>query len=572
MTTTLSSAPQSLSRLIDTHAAALADASKALAERSYYSRYPDSPSPRVYGESAAPEGKVAYESHLGAQYVALEDEPTDGTWVGREVSPYGPELGATYPHLDVDKAIEAAQGAMKQWRDAGAQGRAAVLLEAIDRLNKRSFEMANAVQHTSGQPFVMAFQAGGPQAQDRAVEAVVAALVEQQRVPESVVWEKPGKGEPLRMQKDYHVVPRGVALVIGCNTFPTWNSYPGIFASLTTGNPVIVKPHPHAILPLAITVDMLRSTLRDNGFDPALVQLAPEADGEGLAKVLAQRPEVRIIDYTGGPGFGGWLEREAATDGTLVYTEKAGVNTVVIDSTDQLKAMLGNLAFSFSLYSGQMCTAPQNIYVPRDGIDTDEGHKGFEEVCGLIGTSISRFTSDDAKAVEILGATVNDDVRSRAAGLGALADKSGGRLVLDSRKVEHPAYPDAVVRTPGVIALDVADEATYTQECFGPVVFVIATDSTQQSLERMRDTIRAHGAMTASVYSTSGQVLDDAREAAIDAGVAISENLYGQIFVNQTAAFSDFHGTGANPAANAAYADSAFVANRFRVITARRHV
>ena len=30
--------------------------------------------------------------------------------------------------------------------------------------------------------------------------------------------------------------------------------------------------------------------------------------------------------------------------------------------------------------------------------------------------------------------------------------------------------------------------------------------------------------------------------------------------------------SGANPAANAAYADTAFVANRFRVITSRRHV
>ena len=52
----------------------------------------------------------------------------------------------------------------------------------------------------------------------------------------------------------------------------------------------------------------------------------------------------------------------------------------------------------------------------------------------------------------------------------------------------------------------------------------------------------------------------------------IHGNLTGQVFVNQTAAFSDFHGTGANPAANAAYADAAFISNRFRVVTTRRHV
>jgi hypothetical protein len=61
------------------------------------------------------------------------------------------------------------------------------------------------------------------------------------------------------------------------------------------------------------------------------------------------------------------------------------------------------------------------------------------------------------------------------------------------------------------------------------------------------------------------------QEAAEIAGVSLSLNLTGAVFVNQTAAFSDFHGTGANPAANAALSDSAFVANRFRVVQTRWH-
>ena len=94
----------------------------------------------------------------------------------------------------------------------------------------------------------------------------------------------------------------------------------------------------------------------------------------------------------------------------------------------------------------------------------------------------------------------------------------------------------------------------------------------RKRLATFRDTVREHGAMTAAVYSTSDDVIGAMRSAALDAGVALSENLTGQVFVNQTAAFSDYHGTGANPAANAAYTDAAFVANRFRVVTSRRHV
>ena len=95
-------------------------------------------------------------------------------------------------------------------------------------------------------------------------------------------------------------------------------------------------------------------------------------------------------------------------------------------------------------------------------------------------------------------------------------------MVLDSRAVSHPAYPDAVVRAPGLVALDASREDVYTQECFGPVTFLIGTASTDQSLAQFRDTVREHGAMTAAVYSTSEEVLDAAREAAADAGVALS--------------------------------------------------
>ena len=78
--------------------------------------------------------------------------------------------------------------------------------------------------------------------------------------------------------------------------------------------------------------------------------------------------------------------------------------------------------------------------------------------------------------------------------------------------------------------------------------------------------------MTASIHTTDTEVLDSMRSAALDAGVALSENLTGQVFVNQSAAFSDFHGTGSNPAANSTYTDAAYVASRFRFVQSRRHL
>ena len=420
--------------------------------------------------------------------------------------------------------------------------------------------------HTSGQAYPMAFQAGGPHAQDRALEAVAYAYAEMTRHAAQATWEKPqGKRPPQRMAKTFTVVPRGVALVIGCNTFPTWNSYPGLFASLVTGNAVVVKPHPGAVLPLAITVAVAREVLAEAGYSPDLMQLAVEQPGEGLAKVLAVRPEVKIIDYTGSTGFGTWLERNAHQ--AVVFTEKAGVNTVVVDSTDNYQGMLANLAFSLSLYSGQMCTTPQNLLVPRDGITADGEPKTVDQFGADLAAAVDGLLGDDARATALLGAVVNHGVLERL-------DKSSsyGDVVLASRSVTHPDFPDAVVRTPTVVRVDAADRDTYLQECFGPIAFLVTTGSTAESIDLLRDSVIEHGAITAAVYSTSDTVLDAAEEAALDAGVALSCNLTETVYVNQSAAFSDFHATGANPAANSALTDAAYVANRFRIVQSRRHL
>ncbi|MBY8873074.1 phenylacetic acid degradation protein PaaN [Micromonospora sp. PLK6-60] len=548
--------------LYDRHADTLSRALTAISERGYWSAYPESPSPRVYGETAAADGKAAFEAYLAADFPL--DQPTDGERVATEASPFGVALDVRYPHATADQLVGAATAALPAWRDAGPQARAGVCLEILDRLHKNIFELANAVQFTSGQAFVMAFQAGGAHALDRALEAVAYAYAEMTRHPGTAGWEKAaGKGDPLRMTKTFHVVPRGVALVIGCNTFPTWNSYPGLFASLVTGNPVVVKPHPRAVLPLAITVKYARQVLAEAGFDPNLVQLAPEADGEKLASTLALHPAVKIVDFTGSTEYGDWLEANARQ--AAVYTEKAGLNTVVVDSTDDFAGMCRNLGFTLTLYSGQMCTTSQNLLIPRDGIPTDQGHKSFDEVAAGIAAAVGKLTADPARGVELTGAIVNDGVLERLDEVTKV-----GEPVLESRTVEHPAFPGAVVRTPAIVKLDAGDTATYSREWFGPISFAIATDSTEHSLRVLRDTVGEKGALTAGVYSTDEAVLDAAEAAAIDAGVHLSCNLTGGVFVNQSAAFSDFHGSGANAAANSALTDGAYVANRFRIVQSRR--
>ncbi len=550
--------------LFDKHKATLDRALQAIAERGYWSPYPESASPKVYGEGAAEAGKAAFDALLGKDF-ALDQPGTAGT-TGRERSPYGFDLGVRYPRPDLDRLLEGVVAAQAGWRQAGPEAWVGVCLETLDRINKESFAIANAVMHTTGQAFLMAFQAGGPHAQDRGLEAVAYAWEEMRRIPATALWEKPqGKNEPLRMEKRFRIVPRGVGLVIGCCTFPTWNGYPGLFASLATGNAVVVKPHPGAILPLAMTVRIAREVLKEAGFDPNVVTLVAHEPGDDVARTLALRPEVRLIDFTGSTANGEWLEQHAQQ--AQVFTEKAGVNQVVVDSAADVKAVARNVAFSLSLYTGQMCTAPQNIYIPAGGIRTAEGTASFDAVAAAIAEGVQKLLGDAARAVEVLGAVQNDAVLARIDAARAL-----GPVVLDSQPIAHPAYPQAAIRTPLIVRLEAAERDKYLAEWFGPIAFVIRTRDTAESLAIARDTAKRHGALTLSLYSTDDGVVAQAIDVAEDAGVALSINLTGGVFVNQSAAFSDFHGTGANPAANAALTDAAYVASRFRVVQSRRHV
>lgn len=541
------------------HHTTLEQALEAITTRAFWSAYPEHP--KAYGEDAPTIGEEAFKAMLGKPYDT--GQANDGFVEVPESSPYGIDLGITYPKTTIDRVINDASTAMSTWGKATPEERAEVCLEILDRLSKDSFTMANAVMFTTGQSFLMAFQAAAPHALDRALEAVAYAYREQSLLPKPLTWEKPqGSRPPLVIDKQWLVRPRGVAVTIGVSTFPTWNGYPGVFASLAAGNPVVVKPHQETVLPLALMVRKARETLAEMGHDPNIVQMIVDPPGELIAKELVMRPEVGIVDYTGGSSFGEWLETNVPH--AEVYTEKAGVNSVIVDSVADPKGMFRNLSVSMTMYSGQMCTTPQNLFVPADGIPGPDGELSYDEIVGGFVGAIDGLLGDDARAVSILGAIKGTDALDR------IDRASGAGTVLSpSRTVVADEFPDATVRTPVIVEVEGTDKDSYMAEMFGPVIFVVRTGSRAESIALAKEAAIRGGAITWLAYASDAEAVDAIIEAAVDAGVGIAFNLTGGLFVNQSAAFSDFHVTGANAAGNASLTDPAFVAKRFRVVGVR---
>ena len=523
--------------------------------RTYFAAWPESP--RAYAEDGMAQGLSAFQSLLTQNFTELLQDGSQG-WVGDEVSPYMMTgLGVQYPQFAPEVLIANAKSAQKVWSKTPADVRAAVLLDALDRVALRFFEIAYATMHTTGQSFMMSFQASGPHANDRALEVLSMAYHELNRFPSDVTWVKNMGKFDLTLQKNYKAIPKGVALVIGCSTFPTWNTVPGLFGSLITGNASIVKPHPKSVLPIAIVVAEMQKALLAAGLPASVVQLGVDTLDHPITKKLAEDSAIKLIDYTGGSAFGDYIE---SLQGKTVFTEKAGVNSVILDSVADANAVFGNLAFAASLYSGQMCTAPQNIFVSAEGVKTADGHLSYDDVVAGIANAVKGLAENPKMGAGTLGAIQNDVTSSRVKSVEAAA---GSSVALSSMNIVNPEFPDARTASPTVIAVDASDEKSWKHECFGPIVFVVKTDSAAQSLELTADCAAQLGAITCSCYSTDNNFMVEVEDTMNAVFTPVSFNFSGAAFVNQHAAFSDFHVTGGNPSGNASFTDSQYVNRRF---------
>ncbi|MCS6807317.1 MAG: phenylacetic acid degradation protein PaaN [Bacteroidota bacterium] len=554
--------------LIDKHSATLKAAVEANAARQYFAHWNESPSKKVYGETAAEEGEAAFKALLHHKFTRLL-QTNEISWHGEEESPFGFPLGIHYPLFAVEHLMTKAHNAKMQWQTLSPLERACILIETLEQAGtgKTFFEIAHATMHTSGQSFAMSFQASGPHSFDRALEAIALGYREQAQFAEETTWTKPVGAATITVKKHFHIVPKGVGLVIGCSTFPVWNTLPGLFASLVTGNPVIVKPHPKSVLAIAIVVASMQQTLRDRGIDPHLVQLAPDSSANPLTLELAEHPAVGIIDFTGG-AFGDTLENIGRSHGKAVFTEKAGVNGVILESVDNLDAVLDNLAFTLSLYSGQMCTTSQNFFINKHGVREGSAVIPFDDVAQRLAQKIDALMQDPKMsgiAGSIQNATTLDRIQK--------ARELGLEIIRDSQPVVHSGFPHARTASPLLLKARVEDHDIYEREWFGPISFLIPTDGFDHSLHLLLRSLRRKGALTTLVYTIDKAQREQAEHAIIFEGKApVAFNYVGGIFVNQSSAFSDFHGAGANPAGTASFTDAAFVASRFNMIGAREVV
>lgn len=538
-------------QLFNTHKELIYEAVEALSSRNFNSVYIEDV--KEYSDEEKEKGLSAFQLRFNTDFSDLNVKTDE--WVGEEVSPYlQTGLGIRYPFLGVQTLINNAKKSSESWKNIDIEERAGILTEVLERLKDRFFELANSTMHTTGQGFTMAFQSSGPHSCDRALEAIAMGFHEIKRFPEYIKIDKTVGNSSFSLKKTWKPIPRGVSLVIGCSTFPVWNSIPAIFANLITGNPVIVKPHPKAVLPLAIVVSEIRQVLKESGLKTEIVQLAPDTIANPITTTLAEHPEVRIVDYTGSTKYGNFIE---SLD-KVTFTEKGAVNPVIIDSTKDIEALIQNLAFSLLLYSRQMCTSPQNIYIPAEGIKIKDGYVSFDDFAERLQIAVNSIY-EKKWSPAVMGCIQNDNTLKSVKEISMAL----GKKILDNGAFKMPEYDAARTQSLKVLAVDSGKQEVFQREIFGPIVFVVKTENTDKSIELALRGVQQFGAITCLVYCTDFMKSKEIEEKFNNAFVPVSFNLTGQVFVNQHTAFSDLHVSGGNMSGNASIVDPNYITRRF---------
>jgi phenylacetic acid degradation protein paaN len=550
--------------LFEKYKTVINDTVKSIQNGYFFNNYPELPTDKIYGEDSISKGYQKFKGHINNKFEELRQAMPE-SWDGKEESPFLQQpLNILYPTFDINTLIERAKNEYHKWRKVSIEDRAGLLIESLERLKKRFFESAYATMHTTGMGYVMAFQISGPHSAQRALNAVASGFEALKRYPVTrfgrIVQDEFG----IKLGKSWIAVPKGISLIIGCPNFPSRDTVPSIFASLITGNPVIVKPHSSSILPIAITVAEIQKVFSENGFDPDVCQLAVDSDDEEFIKSLVEHPHIKLVDFKGSCMFCNYLKN---LKNKTVFTEKLNINSVIIDSFDDMDMAIKNLVMSLALYSGQMSNTPQNFFIPEDGIKTPDGIITYNDFVNRFIKALSDLINDEVGA-QILGSIQNISTISNIERL----EKHNGGLIYKASPYPHPEYKNARTLSPMIMELFPDQKDIYMKAHFGPVGFFIKTKNSFHSLELAYETAEKKGALYCSAFTTNEKFKDIIIDQMTTTNTPITFNMVGNIYLVPGSKYDEYHLTGGNTASNASAANLDFVLQRFTWVGCKQPV
>ncbi|OLO03674.1 betaine-aldehyde dehydrogenase [Salinicola socius] len=401
-------------------------------------------------------------------YIDGRHTPASGSDTFDAVNPANGEVIASVHQAtaaDVDKAIESAQRAQRQWAAMTGMERARIMHKAVALLRQRNDELAELETLNTGKPI----------SETTSVDVVTGA-----DALEYFAGLAPSiEGTQIPLREDSFVYtrrePLGVIGAIGAWNYPIqiacWKAAP----ALAAGNAVVFKPS--EVTPL--TALKLAEIFTEAGLPDGVFNVV-QGDGS-VGAMLTEHPGLAKITFTGEVGTGKKVMSAAAGSTLKDVTMELGGKSplIVFDDADLDRAADGAMMANF-YSSGQVCTNGTRVFVHRSVKDAFEAK---------IVERVNRIKAGDPLDPETnFGPLVSFEHLEKVASYLDIAKQDGARLLVGGGRLTDGEFAKGAWVAPTVYT-DCQDEMRIVrEEIFGPIMAILSFDDEDEVIRRANDT------------------------------------------------------------------------------------
>jgi len=365
---------------------------------------------------------------------------------------------------DVEKAVEAARAAFREWALTPAPRRGEILFRAAETLTKKKRELGELVAREMGK--VMPEAMGDVQ---EAIDMTYYMAGEGRRLGgETIPSELPNKdAKSVR-------VPIGVIAQITPWNFPiaipSWKITP----ALVCGNTVVFKPSSETPVCATRFVEILHGA----GLPAGVLNLVHGAGGT-VGEAMVKHSHVNAVSFTGSNPVG---EKLAALCGSLhkhFTMETGGKNPIIVMDDAHLELAVEGCIWGGFGTSGQRCTAASRVIV-HEAVFGDFLEAFVERAKRL------RLGSPLDEKVDV-GPVINESQFKKILGYIEIGQKEGARLVCGGKPYRKGACARGYFIEPTVFTEVKPKMRIAQEEIFGPVVSILKVRSLSEAIAVAND-------------------------------------------------------------------------------------
>src|SRR6266540_1857352 len=292
-------------------------------------------------------GTKTFQNYIGGEWVDSDSGETS-----ESVNPANGETIGVFPRssaADVDRAVEAAKSAYREWRLVPAPKRGEILFRFAQLLTEHKADLTELMSHEMGKVLP---EAGGDV--QEAIDMSFYMGGEGRRLF--------GQTTPSELPDKFNMSVRMPIGVVGAITpwnfpiaIPSWKILPAV----VSGNTVVLKPATDTPLLGQRFVELLA----DAGLPRGVVNVVHGGGGE-VGERLVRHPDVRVISLTGSRETGVAVLKAAAEGLKHVHLELGGKNAIIVMDDADLDLAVEGIVWSAFGTPGQRCTAPSRA-IPR---------------------------------------------------------------------------------------------------------------------------------------------------------------------------------------------------------------